>query len=198
MSVSLLCPNCSAATTFHRPPVTACPACQAPFPDSLRGPAEASLAREKAPRPLLLTLGIYGSAFFAGVSALFLILAPFNIGSYSIGDRAVTGPEFLRQVGATFGVAGALCAAISYGLWRERSWTRPLMLLFWVVLDITLITQAVKYPAPDLGPVGATFFSAVYVLVSAWYLYGRASVNAYYAALRAAERTSAPRTPHGA
>jgi len=191
MPVGLVCPRCSVATTFHRAPVTACPSCQASFPEELRLSAEANLARQRAIRPTLLTIGLYGSGFVGGLTLLLLSLAPFNIGSFSINGEAVTGPEFLRSAGVAFGAAGALCVAISYGLWKERSWTRELMILFWVVIDAFLITDAMKYPSGDLGLVGTSFYAAIYLVVSGWYLYFRKSVVEYYAALRLAEQARA-------
>lgn len=198
MPVGLVCPRCSVATTFHRAPVTACPSCQALFPDELRLSAEANLARQRAVRPTLLTIGIYGSGLVGGLTLFLMSLAPFNIGSFSIDGQAVTGPEFLRSAGVVFVTAGALCVAISYGLWKERPWTRELMMLFWVVIDAFLIVEAIMNPNADPGLIGTCFYAAAYVVGAGWYLYFRKGVVEYYAALRMTEQARTAISPRGA
>ena len=181
MSVAVICPRCTKAATLYGSPASVCPNCGVSFPEDLRLSIEANLAREKAPRPLLLTLGMFGSAFFGPVVCLFMVLAPFNIGTYSIDNEQIRGPEFLRRAGVGFGSMGLICILISYALWRERSWARPLMLLFWGVAYSMTIVSEVKGPPGQLGI--TIFFAAALLAVAAWYLYGKKSVKAYYGAL---------------
>jgi len=124
---------------------------------------------------------MFGSAFFGAVVCLFMLLAPFNIGTYSINDGQLSGPEFLRRVGVGFGAIGLICILISFALWRERSWARPMMLLFWVVLNAMTIGLELNGPQEQLGFM--IFFVIVQLAFASWYLYGKKSVQAYYRVL---------------
>src|SRR5438046_7590409 len=99
MPVSLICPSCGTAATFQRPPVTMCPNCQASFPAALRQPAEASLLRQNAPRPTLLTVGLYFAPGFGAMCLLGVLAAATNARfvNFTINGEAVTGHEFLRS-----------------------------------------------------------------------------------------------------
>ena len=189
MSTSAVCPHCSAVSSFHRVPVTSCPRCNEIFPDALRGQIEASLLRSKAPQPVLLTIGMYGSLLFGGVAILFLALAPFDIGSYSIGDEVVSGPEFLRRAGIAFAAVSGLCLGIGYGLWKERTWARPLMVAYWAIVSAASITAG---PNASMAWALLTtgFFAVITMGLAAWYLYGNSAVVAYYEALQSAEQAA--------
>src|SRR5687768_16262081 len=102
MSVIVLCPNCQFAATFHRTPITLCARCQQPYPDAVRAPAERALGASAAPKPALLVLGQVLSACAAVGFLSVLILAPFDLGTFTIEDQQVSGPEFLRRAGIAF------------------------------------------------------------------------------------------------
>jgi len=187
MPVGLVCPSCRKPATFHRTPVATCPECGAEYPPELRGSAEASLARQAAARPLLLTIGLYLSAFAGVITSIFLVLAPLDIGSYSINDQPVTGPEFLRRVGLGYGLAGVACLAIAFGLYRERTWARVLMLLYWVVLGATMFGLALADTSLGNAVVVTVFGAGLPFAVAYWYLYSKESVVAYYRALQQEE-----------
>jgi hypothetical protein len=135
----------------------------------------------------LLTLGMYGSAFFAIVWSSVLTCAPFNLGSYSSYGETVTGPQFLRQAGIPIGALTVIFAVIAYGLARERSWTRPVMIGFWVIFDAVMIAAVIKDPSADIGVAVAVFFALIYIGAAGWYLFGKESVVDYYNALEAEE-----------
>src|SRR5207253_2217881 len=106
MPVSLICPFCGTAATFHRPPVTTCPNCQASFPAALRQPAEASLLRQNAPRPTLLAVGLYFAPGFGAMCLLGVLAAATN----------APFVNFTMNVGlgwANSGTNGAMSAIIS-------------------------------------------------------------------------------------
>src|SRR2546430_3993861 len=97
MPVSLICPSCGTAATFQRSPVTTCPNCQASFPAALRQPAEASLLRQNAPRPTLLTVGLYFAPGFGAMCLLGVLAAASNarfVKCYGYCDNP-EGHEFL-------------------------------------------------------------------------------------------------------
>lgn len=182
MSTVAICPNCATPVKFQFLPVDKCPSCGSNLPEQLRSVVEASVRREQLQKPALLLLGMFGSALFSGVAAIFLVLAPFDIGSYTINDEPVTGPEFLRRAGFLFFGGAAICAAISYGLARNRSWTRPLMLVYWIVIAIGSISLG------DSGNVACSILAALFALaLAALYLYAKDSVTDYYDAIRKRE-----------
>jgi len=127
----------------------------------------------------LLLLGQFGTLFFGAMATLFLVLAPWDIGSYSIGNEVVSGPEFLRRGGLLFGAVGALFLAIGIGLWRDRAWTRPLMLAYW---PLSALLGFVMPDTPTEGAISLAVFAAICGAFAALYLYGKASVRAYYEA----------------
>lgn len=184
MSVQVLCASCGFVAEFHQPPVTACARCHAALPEALRLATERALAREQAPRPLLLTLGQWGSLFAGPMFLLFLFLAPFDVGTYTVGDEVVSGPEFLRRGGWMFAVIGGLLLAIGVGLWRERAWVRPLMVVYWLSLALLAFTDA-DGGAGDA--VAAIAFAVLWAGIAAWYVYRKPNVRAYFAARAARE-----------
>ncbi|HEU5211118.1 MAG TPA: hypothetical protein VFU06_17100 [Longimicrobiales bacterium] len=151
---------------------------------------------QRPPRPALLTVGAYVSALFGFVVILTFIFAPLNIGSYSINNTPVTGPEFLRQVGWLFGAVGVVCIAVSYGLFKERIWTRPLMLSYWTLLGAYLLGDAIgRNSSEDL--IGALLFTCVTLGSASAYLYLRKSVTDYYRTIATSEAFSAHAVPRG-
>ena len=183
MSVQVLCPACGHVAEWHRAPVTECARCQAPYPEPLRLSVERALVRERAPRPLLLTLGQWASLGGGALFLFMLLLAPFDAGTYTIGDEVVSGPEFLRRAGWVFAAAGALLVTIGIGLWRERPWVRPLMVAYWGATGLlALAGPNVDAEALTSGLLFAAFGAAG----AAWYLYGKPNVRAYFEARGAA------------
>jgi len=142
-----------------------------------------SAAGPRREQPLLLTIGMFGSALYAIVWLVLLLLAPFDLGAYHWQGRTLTGPEFLRTAGIPLGVAALLCAAISVGLWRERPWTRTLMVFYWAVIDAWLVAEVAKYHPLELGAPGTIIFAAAYMAAAVWYLYFKRNVAEYYARL---------------
>ena len=142
-----------------------------------------SAAGPRREQPLLLTIGMFGSALYAIVWLVLLLLAPFDLGAYHWQGRTLTGPEFLRTAGIPLGVAALLCAAISVGLWRERPWTRTLMIFYWAVIDAWLVAEVARYHPLGLGAPGTIIFAAAYMAAAVWYLYFKRNVAEYYARL---------------
>lgn len=181
MSVSLVCPACTAAIEFHTAPVTACPRCGATLPDALRMSADANLQRQFAPRPLLLTIGMFGSAIVAFLVPVLLVCAAFDIGHYEVNGRVVSGPEFLRLTGVLCATVVAICAAVSYGLATEKRWARPLMLAYW---PVTFLVMMLTVGRSAGGGLACSAILALFAaLLAGAYLYGKRDVQAYYRAL---------------
>jgi hypothetical protein len=165
-----------------RAPVSVCPNCQSAWPEPLRLSVEASLARQKAERPLLLTIGMYVSPGLGAFVLLQLLLAPFNAGSYSINGESVTGFYFLEHAGLFFAVIAASCLAAAYGIWRGRTWSRWVMLGFWVAQ----VAGAIGFGlAADSIPGAASAVAGLLlpILAAWWYLFEKENVVEYYRAL---------------
>jgi len=144
--------------------------------------AEASLARQKVTRPLLLTLALYTAPAFGGFVLLLLFLAPFNAANYSINGERVTGSEFLERAGVLLGILGVSSLAGAYAIWREYPWSRWAIVAFWVAQ----VAGAIGFGWADSGIGGAAGAVAslltVLVLVG-WYLFGKENVVEYYQGL---------------
>jgi hypothetical protein len=165
-----------------------CPNCQASFPQPLRQSAEASLLKQKAPRPILLTIGLYLAPTF-GVACLLTVLAAAlnaRFVKFTINGDAVTGHEFLHTGGPAFFVLGVLALAIAYSIWQERSWTRWLILGFWAA-GLAVNVGLGWADSGARGAVSAIAGLAVLLLLVGWYLFGKESVVEYFHALERQE-----------
>ena len=56
------------------------------------------LGERRANRPELLTVGMVMSGFGGALFLLILVLAPFDIGTYTLEDETVTAPNFSGAV----------------------------------------------------------------------------------------------------
>jgi hypothetical protein len=156
----------------------------------VRTPAEDALRRAEVPKPSLLLLGQCGSTF-AGVMFLgLLLLAPFDVGTFNIAGEQLRGPEFLVRAGWVFLLIGGLLAAIGLGLWRERAWTRPLMMAYWPMSAVLAYAPAWSEGSPTDFIIPFAF-TAIAAAVAWWYLYRKDNVVAYFHALERRE-ASAP------
>jgi hypothetical protein len=130
-----------------------------------------------------------GSLLFGCIAMLLLVLAPFDLGSYSISGEPVSGPEFFRRAGLLFGGTGLIMLAIGLGLWLEREWTRPLMVGYWGAMAVAGVAGVVAGSFTAGEAVGLIVESLLALALAGWYLYRKANVVAYY---RRLERASEP------
>ncbi len=185
MSVTLVCSSCNAIQTFHVAPFSVCGTCGAPIDPAIRARLEAELRYSSLRRPMLIQIGAAGTSLIGGIMIFFLILAPFDIGTYSISGESVTGPEFLSRMGVLFFANAILMVVIAFGILSEKSWARPVMLLFWCG---SVIANLILFLRDHDGNAGGTFvLSLIATGVSTWYLYGKDSVVQYYDALKQRE-----------
>jgi hypothetical protein len=127
-----------------------------------------------AARPTLLTIGMACSGILGAVFLFLLMLAPFNIGTFTIDKVPVTGPEFLRRGGVVFFAVCALLIAIGITLGANYRVSRHLMIAFWLVLGIVSIVPSFR----EAGDLDCTWLFALAIAV--WYLYFKSNVVAYY------------------
>jgi hypothetical protein len=179
MSVQVLCPSCGEVTAFHRPPVVDCPRCHQPLPEQICAATTRALSVDKAPKPALLVLGQIFSLFAAAIFLILLLAAPFNAGWFTIDGQEVSGPEFLKRAGWLFVAIGVLLAVIGIGLLRDAPWSRPLMLVYWILIPLSLFFSD---PIEAADIVGVFFFTAFCGGIAWWYLYRKSNVRAYFEA----------------
>jgi len=178
MSVQVRCPNCAAVVELHRPPVTECARCHVSYPPTVQRNAEEALRHTQAPKPTLLLLGQWFSLLAGAMFLLLLVLAPFDLATYSISGEQVSGPEFLRRVGLGFGLLTAIQLAIAIGLLRDRAWARPLMMYYWLAAFAVGLSASGWEMSSFLA---YAFSCAIPAAVAGWYLYGKENVVAYFA-----------------
>lgn len=134
-------------------------------------------------RPTLLTIGMVLSGLIGGVAALTLVLAPFDIGTYSIKDESVTGPEFLRHAGLLMVTMAVLLIGICVTLARHEPFARELMILFWILNGvISTLVPILK------GASGFDISWMVALPIAIWYLYFKDNVVAYFTGARSGDR----------
>ena len=151
----------------------------------MRVPAERSLRRSRTSTPSLLVIGQLGTTFAGGLFLLLFVVALFGRGTFSINNEPVSSSEFLRRAGAAWLIITASMLAIAYGLWRERSWARPLMVAWWangIVIPIFLSLHG-EWPIADAVWSGAQCLIAS--VLAYLYLYRKDNVVAYFEALEA-------------
>lgn len=72
--------------------------------------------------------------------------------------------------------------AIAFDIWKERSWTRYLIALFWAV--VLAMNIGFGWAQSGLsGALSAIAGSAVFLLLVGWYLFSEENVVRYYQAL---------------
>lgn len=179
MSVQILCPSCGRVAELQRAPVRVCPHCEVPFTPALQEASGDALLRESSPKPFLLTLGQVFSLFAGTLFVLLTLMAPFDVGTFRINGEQMSGPEFLRNGGWLMTVLGGLLVVIGVGLWRERTWARPLMIIYWLSMSLMAF---VGHEQGSEDIVTGVVTSVGLASIAAWYLYRKANVRAYYAA----------------
>jgi hypothetical protein len=182
MPVTLICPSCKNTITVHLESTKTCASCGAEFPEDLLRTIETQLGSQKNRRPILLTIGLFATAFFGLLYLLFLVLAPLGFGDYSINGEQVSGGEFMRKVGVIWGIQGLLLLATSYGIWKEQTWSRHVFMFYLLTSAAMTIPLLIKADAAGSLILNLIFYVIGFVLAG-WYLYLKGNVKGYYAYL---------------
>jgi len=148
--------------------------------------AEDTKPRSRVQMPLLLLMGMAGSVIssvMAGIAVLSIVFSQKSI--FWSGGEQVSRAQFFSEGGYLLFLVPVLLGGISYGLWKERAWTRHLMVLCWVVLVIPSVIGLL------LGTFDRERHLAALILlpVVIWYLYFKRSVVSYYRVVNASQHT---------
>ncbi len=205
MRLILVCPVCSEALTVERlPGPVACPKCFQPFPAAAREAVARELEWPPPPdevpvrRPFLLTAWMGVSALDAVKLVLILVAAAVLPGAHVVNGMELSGAEFFLRFLVPLVGTTVLMAAGAYGIWMERPWTRRVLLAswLWIAASFALVAFAKSPGLPVTYPVSFVLIAqgkgVLMVLlpllgfaVTAWYLYAKPNVVAYYRAIEA-------------
>src|SRR5436305_8513388 len=84
--------------------------------------------------PLLIRLSMWAATFYSLWLIVWLVLA-ISGEAVSIGSHVALDPALgLQLLGPLYGIKGALMAAIAYGLYKQKRWTRHLILFLWIIV----------------------------------------------------------------
>lgn len=132
-----------------------------------------------APRPVLITIGMVGSALGGIVLLVVILAAAANFGHFSIEDETVTGRELLSRVGIFMVVGALIFLAIAYAVLTDRPWSRHLMLFFWLIVGAGAIGNAIRGLRDGDGfHIDLTW--GVAFALAWWYLFRSRDTASYY------------------
>ena len=211
--VVLVCPACGEALRVeHLPGPVACPNCFQPFPLAARSTVTRELESPPepgdvpVPRPFLLTawmgIGLLNAA------RMVLILLVTAGGSRPLGDdgRGIAAGAYLLGYFLTIAVTLLSIAGV-FGIWKERRWTRRVLVATWLAIVAGIAVSVVSLPIASAGVVYPRNFTrlalasrAISVLLPLaglaatwWYLYRKPNVVAYFDAIGRGRRPAGPR-----
>lgn len=191
MPIAIVCPACGIVSTFQRAPVATCANCQAALPAELRSSAEATLARQRLGRPLLLTIGVYVAPVFGVFTLWALASAILGVGDFTINGEPVSRGEFVLRSGPFLLGLGSLALAIAYGAWREHPWTRWTIVAYWAVALAG--SAGFGWSQSGLGGASAAMAASLLpALLAIWYCFGKENVVEYFGALEALANRRSP------
>lgn len=202
MRVVLVCPACGEALRVeHLPGPVACPNCFQSFAlaaretvtRELETPADPGEVRR--PRPFLLTVWMGITLLYAAKMILLLLVTaslsrPIRADGKEMSAGAFVLSYLLMSATALLMVAGA------FGIWKERRWTRGVLLATWLSFVAIVIASAVSQSS-GLAVVYPPNFTRMALAekvipllpllaglaVSWWYLYRKPNVVGYFEAI---------------
>lgn len=178
MPAVLICPHCG-TTTEHPgagPPV--CSACGARLSEH----ADAASWRETdRQRPLLLLIFMVFLASLAtiGIIITFMTVTVPGNDEYIVDNQLATQSDFLMKM-LPFILLYVAAVPIAYGLWKERAWTRPLLIAFFSIPEFGKYLTPRWSAAPAHAFIPRFIFSMVLIGLLSWYLYRKRNVVRYY------------------
>lgn len=181
MSAVLVCPNCRATTEYQDSGQPACSTCGT----RLSAGADAAAGQEAdRQRPLLLLIFMVFLGFLAtiGVIITFMTVTVPGNEEYIVDNRLATQSDFLVKM-LPFILLHLAAVPIAYGLWKERPWTRPLLVAFFAIPEFGKYLTPRWSEAPAHAIIPRFILSALLIGFLSWYLYRKQNVVRYYNAI---------------
>lgn len=128
-------------------------------------------------KPFCIKIGMVVS-FVAGAFCLLMTFLIFGAGpsaTFSVNGQQVTREYFTSVALPPIILTGSIFLAIWYGFWRERPWSRHLVMVFWLLPMVLILAVS-----PDGLAIGELMINAA---IAGWYFYFKRNVVDYYQAL---------------
>lgn len=175
MNSPSVCRRCGAPLGNQGAGLPACGACGALLAE------ETPAAAGRPPLLILLTVFLAFLALFGAIITLITLFMPGNE-DYLVDNQLATKGDFLvKMLPSVFRFLVA--APIAYGLWRERTWARPILLAFAGVSELGKYLLPGWREAPPGVIVPRLVVSGIVIGLLGWYLYRKRNVVDYYNAL---------------
>lgn len=134
-------------------------------------------------KPFFIKLGTLFSPL-AGAFCFLMALVALSAGpliTYEINEQPVTQAYFASHALPPIVLAGGVLLAIGYGFWKERSWSRELVMGFWLLVGVCVL--ALTAYAPPTKKMFALGDLVIDVGIAVWYFYFKPNVVEYYRSL---------------
>lgn len=160
----------------------------------LRSSAEWPLRLQK---PLLMRVGMCVSVFIGALCLLFSLLVLLGGLSPIFATQHLAG-EYSGSLAILGILWGGMLLAIAYGFWKEKPWSRHLVIGYWLIGYLFVLASLWMY-GDILWPVLMAEFvpHTIFLAIATWYFYLKPNVVDYYLGLDwwyVTEVAEAPRT----
>ena len=131
-------------------------------------------------RPFLIRVFIWFAGLASVAMCFSILLAILDVGPHLMGGERVTREEWLHIAAPLVAVIGVLMACISYGLAKEKAWSRHLVIAMFALIVVyattlgalSLIHRAIMWRA--------IINASLSGVASVWYFYFKPNVAAYF------------------
>jgi hypothetical protein len=109
-----------------------------------------------------------------------IALAILDIGPHIMGGERVTRGEWLHIAAPLVAVIGVLMACISYGLAKEKAWSRHLVIAMFALIVVYTTTLSALNLMHRAIMWRAIINASLAGFASVWYFYFKPNVTAYF------------------
>ena len=151
----------------------------------------AAHASSRVPIPLLVKCGWALTAIWA--VTMYVTAAVVLIGAAIdavVNGLPPTSPPTKDDIllGSGFILFAAVSGAFTWGVWKQRAWTREVAMAFWVLLLPILLAEVILEPAQFSRDVRGILTTVILAAIAVWYFYWKRNVVLYYDELKSRER----------
>jgi len=138
--------------------------------------------RPRMPFLLAAALGIFAAA--AAWSCWLILTMVVGDPTFDVNGQPADVTQLIRRLAAPLGIFCLVSGGVVYGLRFERSWSRVLI-LFWWVAALALDWVFVDATSPGSYTLTAAAYPVFGLVASIVYLYAKQSVRDYYSTIAA-------------